>query len=229
MWGKIRAMILDLEHPWQVSPAEAVAIQEQLRSKVVCEDDFAELRWLGGVDVGFEAGGNIARAAVVVLSYPALELLEVATARLEVTFPYVPGLLSFREVPAILKALETLRQPPDMLLCDGQGIAHPRRFGLASHLGVLSGCPTIGVAKRRLVGEHAPLDEARGAWQPLYDQGEVVGAVLRTRAKARPLYISIGHRVSLETAIRLVLECSGRYRLPEPTRRAHLVASARMA
>jgi deoxyribonuclease V len=214
-------------HPWQVTPQEAIAIQESLRSQVIREDHFAPLQSVAGVDVGFEEGGTITRAAVVVLSYPSLAPLETSVFRCPTAFPYVPGLLSFREAPAVLEALDRLSALPDLLICDGQGLAHPRRFGLACHLGLCAGLPSIGAAKSRLIGQHAPVGEQRGDWQPLLDADEVIGAALRTRPTARPLYVSIGHRFSLETAVRLVLSCTQAYRLPEPTRRAHHLASLR--
>jgi len=219
---------LDL-HPWDVTPEEAIAIQQRLHSQVIREDRLDPPRTVAGVDVGFEQDGAITRAAVAVLRYPALELVETALARQPTRFPYVPGLLSFRETPAVLAALERLSQLPDLLLCDGQGLAHPRRFGIACHLGLLTGLPAIGVGKSRLVGSHAPVGQARGDWQPLRHGDELVGAALRTRPQTNPLFISIGHRVSLETAIRLVLDCTPKYRLPETTRQAHRLASSKEA
>jgi deoxyribonuclease V len=180
---------------------------------------------VAGVDVGFEASGTITRAAIAVLSFPDLKLQKQAIARRPTTFPYVPGLLSFREIPAILDALAQLQRSPDLLLCDGQGIAHPRRLGIASHLGLLVNLPAIGVAKSRLVGEHADIPDQRGAWQSLLDKGETIGAVLRTRSGTKPLYISAGHRISLPTAIAYVMQCTTKYRLPETTRFAHKLAS----
>ena len=162
---------------------------------------------------------------MAVLRYPELDVLETATARCPTTFPYVPGLLSFRELPAVLAALEQLREPPDLLLCDGQGIAHPRRFGIASHLGLLVDIPAIGVAKTRLCGTHAEPPHQRGAWTPLRAGEEIIGAVLRTRIGVKPLYISPGHRIGLETALAYVMRCCTRYRLPETTRHAHRLAS----
>lgn len=185
------------------------------------------MRHVAGTDVGFEGGGEIARAAVAVLSFPGLELADYAIARAPARFPYVPGLLSFREMPALLAALDRLRVRPDLILCDGQGIAHPRRFGIASHLGVFCGIPSIGVAKSRLIGEHGQPVQRRGAWVPLRDGGETIGAVLRTRPNTRPLYVSIGHRVSLPVAVRYVMACTTRFRLPETTRWAHRLASGR--
>lgn len=212
-------------HAWEVSPEEAVAIQMQWRERVIRVDCLGEIRTIAGVDVGFEDEGRVARAAVVVLDFPGLVMREQVLARRPVTFPYVPGLLSFREAPVILEALARVRLWPDVLLVDGQGIAHPRRLGIASHLGVWCDLPTVGVAKSRLVGQHAPVAEAAGAWQPLYEGDEVIGAALRTRAGVRPVYVSIGHRVSLETAIDLVMRCTRGYRLPEPLRLAHHLAS----
>ena len=219
------AMDVAPPHPWNVTPKEAIAIQQQLRVRVECADRLGTVRRVAGVDVGFEDNKRITRAAVAVLSYPDLRLVDEVIARRPTGFPYVPGLLSFREIPAILDALQQLRSAPDLLLCDGQGIAHPRRFGIACHLGVLTGLPSIGVAKSLLVGTHAPLPPQRGAWQPLLHQNEIVGAALRTRAGAKPVYVSIGHRISLPTAIEYVLACAPRYRLPETTRHAHRLAS----
>jgi deoxyribonuclease V len=212
-------------HPWDVTPAEARAIQERLRDRVVRTDHLDAVMRVAGVDVGFEAGGAVTRAAVAVLSFPELKPLEQAIARLPTRFPYVPGLLSFRECPAVLEALARLATPPDLILCDGQGYAHPRRFGIACHLGVWTGLPTIGVAKSRLVGEHAALPGSKGRWVSLKDQGEQIGIVLRTRDEVQPVYVSVGHRVSLTTARRYVLACCTRYRLPETTRAAHRLAS----
>lgn len=212
-------------HAWAVSPAEAIAIQQQLRGLVRIVDDFAAPQRIAGVDVGFEAGNTITRAAVAVLAFPSLELVEYAIARQPTRFPYIPGLLSFREVPAVLAALAQLSMLPDLLLCDGQGIAHPRRLGIASHLGVLLDLPTIGVAKSRLVGTYEEPGEEKGSWQPLYSGDELLGSVLRTRSRVKPLFISPGHRVGFTAARELVLACTTRYRLPETTRWAHRLAS----
>ena len=200
-------------------------MQQELRAHLILTDHLEPVRRVAGVDVGFEAAGTVTRAAVAVLRYPELDVLETAIARRPTTFPYIPGLLSFRELPAVLAALEQLREPPDLLLCDGQGIAHPRRFGIASHLGLLVDIPAIGVAKTRLCGTHEEPPNQRGAWTPLWGQGEIIGAVLRSRIGVRPLYISPGHRVGLETAIAYVMGCCTRYRLPETTRHAHRLAS----
>ncbi|HAO32212.1 MAG TPA: deoxyribonuclease V [Candidatus Competibacteraceae bacterium] len=214
-----------LEHSWTLSPAEAMALQRELCGRVAAGDRLGPVRRVAGIDVGFEAGGAVARAAVAVLRYPELTLLETAIARRPTEFPYIPGLLSFRELPAVLDALAQLPEPPDLLLCDGQGIAHPRRLGIASHLGLLVDLPSIGVAKTRLHGTSREPPDQRGAWTPLCAGGDIIGAALRTRPGVKPLYISSGHRVSLETAIRYVMACCTRYRLPETTRHAHRLAS----
>ncbi|MDX1514230.1 MAG: deoxyribonuclease V [Gammaproteobacteria bacterium] len=212
-------------HPWDVTPAEARVIQDKLRARVQQEDRPGRLRRVAGVDVGFDDGGRTTRAAVAVLDLASLEPVESAVARISTTFPYVPGLLSFREIPAISAALSRIEKTPDLIICDGQGYAHPRRFGLACHLGVLTGLPTIGVAKTRLIGEHGRVPAGRGRWTPLTADGEVIGAVLRTRKGVKPVFVSVGHRLSLDTAVNLVMRCVTRYRLPETTRAAHRLAS----
>ena len=215
------------EHDWNLSPAEAVALQKRLRHRLIIEDRLGSVRRVAGVDVGFEAGGSVTRAAVVVLDYPSLKPLNEALVRQPTRFPYVPGLLSFREIPAVLAALAELPETPDLLLCDGQGIAHPRRLGIAAHLGLLVDIPSIGVAKSRLCGHHGEVPAEKGGWTPLTDGNEVIGAVLRSRTGVRPLYISPGHRISLETALHYVMGCVTRYRLPETTRLADRLASGK--
>jgi deoxyribonuclease V len=212
-------------HRWDLTPKEAMALQTELAGRVVRADTVREVRRVAGVDVGFEDDGRVTRAAVAVLDFPGLALAERVVARQPTRFPYIPGLLSFREAPAVLAAFEQLSLAPDLILYDGQGIAHPRRFGIASHVGLLLDTPTIGVAKTRLVGEHRALPARKGAWAPLVDRGETIGVVLRTRAGVAPVYVSIGHRVSLESAVRWVIVCTTRYRLPETTRWAHHLAS----
>ncbi|MGF1640364.1 MAG: deoxyribonuclease V [Rhodospirillales bacterium] len=197
-----------------------MALQNQLADRVVRSDRLGPVRRVAGVDVAYGRRGGDAHAAVVVVDAAGLAEVDRATARCPVTFPYVPGLLSFREAPAAIAALARLQTPPDLLLCDGQGIAHPRRFGIASHLGVALDIPSIGVAKSRLVGTHGQPGPRRGDWTPLLDKQEVIGAVLRTRSGCRPIFVSIGHRVSLETAIAWVMRCTTRFRLPETTRAA---------
>jgi deoxyribonuclease V len=207
----------------RLAPREAVALQRKLAARVVRADRLGRVRLVCGVDVHYADG--TAHAAAALYRLPQLEPAGEALARRRVSFPYIPGLLSFREVPAALAALEALPAAPDLILCDGQGIAHPRRCGLASHLGLLARTPSIGVAKTRLVGEHRAPAARRGAWAPLVHRGERIGAVLRTRAGVKPVYVSIGHRVSLATALRLVMACTRRYRIPEPLRWAHRLAS----
>lgn len=214
-------------HSWQLTTAEAIAVQQQLKDEVVTEDKLGTVNYVAGVDMGFEAAGTISRAAIAVLSFPDLQLIESAIALRPTTFPYIPGFLSFREIPAVIDALETINTVPDLIICDGQGMAHPRRFGIACHLGVLTDIPTIGAAKSLLIGKHEELAAARGSWQPLKHRQETVGAVLRSRTATKPLYVSIGHRVSLPTAIDYVLRCTPKYRLPETTRIADKLASNR--
>lgn len=218
-------MRIQQRHDWPQTAEEAIVIQQELRREIITEDQFGSINCVAGVDVGFEESGSVTRAAVAVLGFPDLKLQEQAIARRPTTFPYIPGFLSFREVPAVLDALEQLSITPDLLLCDGQGIAHPRRLGIACHIGLLVNLPAIGVAKSLLVGKHADPSDERGAWQPLQHRGETIGAVLRTRPGTKPLYISSGHRISLPTAIDYVMACTTKYRLPETTRSAHKLAS----
>ena len=215
------------EHPWDVSPREARETQERLRGLVETTDRLGAIDRVAGVDVGFDSGNRLTRAAVAVLTFPVLELSEQTLVTQPTRFPYVHGLLSFREAPAILAALDRLEHLPDVLLCDGQGVAHPRRFGIACHLGVLTDLPSIGVAKKRLIGRHEEPGDTKGDWTPLRHEGEIVGAVVRSRAGVKPIYVSCGHRVSLATAVDLVMRCTTRFRLPETTRRADRLASNR--
>ena len=212
-------------HRWDLDRKQAVQLQRELSGKVVRRDRLGPVRTVAGVDVGFEDGGATSRAAVVVLDFPQLTVRSRVLVRRPTRFPYIPGLLTFRELPAVLDAFDRLPALPDLVLYDGQGIAHPRRCGIASHLGLWLDVPVIGAAKSRLIGTHEEVPDERGAWRPLLDGDECIGAVLRTRVNTRPLYISIGHRVTLETAIRYVLACAPRYRLPETTRAAHALAS----
>ncbi|NKE72263.1 deoxyribonuclease V [Candidatus Manganitrophus noduliformans] len=225
---------LDL-HRWDVTPLEAIEIQNRLRRQLILDQAPAVIRTIAGVDVSNAFGSNRLFAAVVVLDlqHPqpkGFPILEVATASLEVAFPYVPGLLSFREIPVVLKAWEKLQIRPDCLMADGQGIAHPRRIGIASHLGLLVDLPSIGCGKTRLIGAHREPGPLQGEWSPLIDRGETIGAVLRTRDGVSPVFISPGHRMTLDRAVEIVLSSQLRYRLPEPTRMAHqLVNEARRA
>jgi len=217
-------MKLAVSHPWDLPIDEAKALQARLAEQVIAKTTFdpAAVRTVAGVDVGFH--GDVARAAVVVLSFPSLEPLGCARAEVPVTFPYVPGLLAFREGPGVLAALQQITPWPDLLIFDAHGLAHPRRLGLAAHLGVILDWPSIGCAKSRLCGAHGEPGDAVGSWAPLTHAGETIGAVVRSRAGVQPVYVSIGHRVDLATAIRFVLRCIRGYRLPETTRYAHQVA-----
>ena len=207
-----------------MTPKEAQQLQIALASSVVREDCSQGVEWVAGVDVHYPEKG-LARAAAVLFHYPDLIQESVQVIEEDVAFPYVPGLLSFREAPAALRALGALPRRPGLVMVDGQGIAHPRRLGLASHLGLWLDVPTIGCAKSRLIGEADKPGTEAGAWSPLVDKGETIGAVLRTRTGVKPLYVSIGHRVDLDAAIQWVLGCCKGYRLPEPARWAHRAAS----
>lgn len=215
-------------HEWNLAPREAIELQKQLAYEVIAEDRLAEpIRTVAGIDLGYDAKNDTSRAVVVVLSFPSLDLIESAEALLPIQFPYVPGLLSFRETPVAIKALEKLKITPDLILCDGQGLAHPRRFGIACHIGLIADIPTIGVAKSLLVGKYESLGETRGSTAPLIYKNEQIGAALRTKDKVQPVYVSVGHRIGLETAVKYVLQCTPKYRLPETTRLADKMASYR--
>ncbi|MCR4302064.1 MAG: endonuclease V [Sulfuricaulis sp.] len=280
---------MNLQRPnrWPRRVTEARRVQEKLRANVITRNVFGKIHTVAGIDVGYEKNGKVTRAAVVVLDFPSLTPVDQVVARQLTRFPYVPGYLSFREIPAVLAAMKKLRRRPDLLLCDGQGLAHPRRFGLACHLGLLLDIPSIGVAKSRLTGTNGEVPDTKGAWVPLFDHPsshprlngdvhllplslqrgkgegdfphpraplpkgeggepsalardlvhsgasrgalhahlEIIGAVLRTRAGVQPVFVSIGHRISLASAIDYVLRCTTRYRLPETTRSAHRLAS----
>ena len=215
-------------HKWNLPPSEAVELQKQLSYEVITTNDFeTPIKTVAGIDLGYDLNTNTCRAAAVVLKFPELELIESSETFMPIQFPYVPGLLSFRETPAAIKVLEKLETLPDLILCDGQGLAHPRRFGIACHIGIITNLPTIGVAKSVLVGKFKTPGETRGSTAPLIHRGEEVGVALRTRTKVQPVYVSIGHRISLETATAYVLQCAPKYRLPETTRLADKLASYR--
>ena len=209
-----------LDHPWDIAPAEAIALQRELAGLVRREPLAGPVRTVAGADCAFLDGGARIAAVAVLCDARTMDTLAVAEDVRPCTFPYVPGLLSFREAPAILAAVGGLPERPGLLLCDGQGLAHPRRLGLACHVGIRLDLPTVGVAKSRLCGEHREPGLDRRCRTQLRHQSEVVGAVLRTRANAKPLYVSLGHRVTLDDAIRWTLRCCRGFRLPEPTRRA---------
>lgn len=215
-------------HGWQVSTARALEIQKELAAQVSRDSRTINPRLIAGVDISVDKDAGTGTGAVVVLGYPELELVETRVVTDRIGFPYVPGLLSFREAPLILSACEKLTTAPDLIMVDGQGIAHPRRMGLASHLGLFLDTPTIGCAKSRLCGCHDEPGAEPGSYADLTDGGEVIGAVLRTRAGVKPIYISIGHQIDLPMAIHWVLACCRGYRLPEPTRLAHLAAGGNL-
>lgn len=213
-------------HHWELSPKEAIALQTALADRVVELDLLSDpIGVVAGVDVSYQRRGQRFHGAVVLIDLATSCIIETATASAEGRFPYVPGLLSFRELPVLLQAFRTLQTIPDVILVDGQGIAHPRRFGLASHLGLWLGLPTIGCAKSRLCGEGREPGRERGERTSLCFDGRPVGAVLRTKSGVRPMYVSPGHMVSIERAVEIVLQCGGAYRLPEPTRQAHLASN----
>lgn len=210
-----------LRHSWDLPVAEARALQERLRARVEARDRIGRVRRVAGADVSYDRGSPILYAALVVLDAESLEVLETASVRAPARFPYVPGYLSFREIPPLLDAFDRLERRPDLLVADGHGFAHPRRFGLACHLGVYLDLPTIGCAKSLLVGSCREPADRRGAWTALRDGGETIGQAVRTRPGVKPVYASVGHRVSLATARRWILRLAPRYRLPETTRAAH--------
>lgn len=217
-----------LPHSWDLAPREAVAVQRKLAGRVRVEPLRVAPRLVAGLDAAFSRDGKDCLAGVVLWDAREGEVIEQHVVRRPLTFPYVPGLLSFREAPALLAALERLATVPDVLICDGQGVAHPRRFGIASHLGVLLDLPSVGCAKSRLTGEHADPGRKRGDQEPLRDGDAVIGCVLRSREGVRPLFISVGHRIDLAGAVGVVLACGCGFRLPEPTRLAdRLVAEAK--
>jgi deoxyribonuclease V len=215
-------------HQWNLSPQQAIELQKQLAYEIIQEDKFAEpIKTVAGIDLGYEMKTDTSRAVVVVLKFPELELIEKAEAIMPTPFPYVPSLLSFRETPVAVRALEKLENTPGLILCDGQGIAHPRGFGIACHIGLITNVPSIGVAKSILVGKFGNLDEKRGSTADLIYKKQTVGVALRTKDKVQPVYVSVGHKISLETATKYVLQCTTKYRLPETTRLADQLASFR--
>jgi deoxyribonuclease V len=216
---------------WQcgaINSTEACRMQLAMADKVIKTGGALHPRYIAGVDISVESNQKKARAAAVVLNYPSLELEEVAIAHGELNFPYIPGLLSFREVPLITEAYQKLFAVPDLLMVDGQGLAHPRRMGLACHLGLLLDIPAIGCAKSRLCGECSSIGEYSGSQAALIDGEEIIGAAMRSKTGAKPLYISIGHKISLEDAVLWVSLCLKGYHLPEPTRLAHLAAGNKL-
>ena len=217
-------MKVDRLHGWQVSVTEAFDIQKKLAARVSGVSEVIKPRFIAGVDISVGKARGVATGAVVILSYPELGLVETKIVNEKLKFPYIPGLLSFRESPLVLAACEKLTITPDLILVDGQGVAHPRRMGLASHLGLFLDTPTIGCAKSRLCGSHEEPAIEPGSYAELVDNGEVIGAALRTKFGVKPVYVSIGHKVDLQSAVHWVMACCRGYRLPEPARLAHLAA-----
>ena len=213
-------------HPWDVTYKEAVKIQKKLKDKVILKNIDKKIRYVAGLDVSYARGSNIMWAGVVVLDFPSLNKAEERWSQKKVSFPYIPGLLSFREIPALIGALRKMEIEPDLIFCDGQGIAHPRGLGLASHLGILLNKPTIGCAKSRLVGMYNQVGEHKGNYTYLTYQNRVIGAVVRTRSKVKPIFISPGYGIMLNDCIRFVLGTCSKYRIPEPTRQAHLLVNS---
>jgi len=214
------------EHPWNVTYREAVHIQSQLRDRVAIKAVTEEIKYVSGLDVSYEKHTNRVWAGAIVLEFPQLSKVEEKWSESEVSFPYIPTLLSFREIPALLDVLRKLEVEPDLILCDGQGIAHPRGIGLASHLGVLLDKPTLGCAKTKLVGEFNPVGQGKGQYAYLRYQNRVIGAVVRTRSGVKPLFVSPGHRVALTDCIKFVLATCRAYRIPEPLRQAHILVNS---
>ncbi|HST52797.1 MAG TPA: deoxyribonuclease V [Pyrinomonadaceae bacterium] len=213
-------------HEWSLTPREAVELQKRLRERVRVEPLKKKIETVAGADISFNKFEPTVYAGLVVLSLPSLEVVEEVGVVSETKFPYVPGLLSFRESPSVLEAWAKLKTEPDAVMFDGQGIAHPRRVGIASHVGLVIKRPTLGCAKSVLVGRFEEPGEERGSWTPLVDKGETVGAALRTKTRVQPIFVSPGHLIDLEGAVELTLACDGGYRQPEPTRRAHLLVNA---
>lgn len=216
--------IQHIQHPWNLQPKEAMALQKELSEKVILSSSLAlsKIKTVAGIDTHCDEAWAV--AAVVNMDIVSLETVEIATAKKVVRYPYIPGLLSFREGPVILSALKKLKASPDLLVFDGQGIAHPRRFGIASHIGMLVDMPSIGCAKTKLIGRYLEPDAAKGSFTYLDDQGETIGSTVRTRNSVKPVYVSIGHRINLKDSIDIILQCCDKYRLPEPIRRADKLA-----
>lgn len=213
-------------HDWALTPRAAVELQKELRAEVRVTPLARPVKTIAGADISFNKFSTTIYAGLVVLALPSLEVIEEVGVVSETRFPYVPGLLSFREAPSVLEAWEKLKTEPDAVMFDGQGIAHPRRIGIASHVGLILERPTLGCAKSVLVGKYEEPERTRGAWTEMIDKGEIIGAALRTKTNVQPIFVSVGHLIDLAGAINLTLLCDGGYRQPEPTRRAHLLVNA---
>ncbi|MEJ2738571.1 MAG: deoxyribonuclease V [Dehalococcoidia bacterium] len=217
-------------HDWNPNIGEAKQIQLELARQVSRKNEGNKhFNTVAGVDISGAGPDNTAIAAIVVLSFPDNKISDIVRTKEKITFPYISGFLSFREIPVLISAFKSLTHEPDIIMVDGQGIAHPRRFGLASHLGVLLDIPTIGCAKSRLCGHHETPENVTGAYTELIDNDEVIGAVVKTKTNVKPVYVSIGHKIDLQSSIKYVVQCCSGYRLPEPTRLAHLAASGKPA
>lgn len=214
-------------HLWDCKYHEAVSIQNMLREKLILRDKdlHRPIRTIAGADISYAKGSDLFFAAVVLLDFESMAVIEESTCKAQAAFPYIPGLLSFREGPALLSAFSKLRQKPDAVMFDGQGIAHPRGIGLASHIALFLDLPAIGCAKTRLCGTHEEVGNEKGNFAPLLLNNSVCGAVLRTKRKVKPVFVSQGHKISLETAIDITLSCCRSYRLPDPVRKAHLLVN----
>jgi len=212
-------------HPWMVDCAEARNIQDRLSRLVEITPLKKAVHCIAGADIAYSARDNWLIAGVIVFTFPHLDIIEQVWAEGEASFPYLPGFLTFREAPTLLAALARLRHDPDIIVLDGQGIAHPRRLGLASHIGVILDIPSIGCAKKRLFGKYTEPGEQKGEYTFLYHKEEIIGAALRTKSRVKPVFISVGHKVDLEGALQIILACTGKYRLPEPTRQAHILVN----
>jgi len=210
---------------WNISIAQARRLQSKLAGRVVRQNKFGKISRVAGADVAFSDDGKKAIAAIVLMDFPSLDILETVHAEAPLIFPYVPGLLTFREGRVLEKAFQKLSQKPHLIFFDGQGLAHPRRIGIASHLGLIWNIPSVGCAKSRLCGIEIAPGPRRGQWSPLKDKGELVGAVLRTRDRVRPMYVSVGHRIDLPTAIKMTLACHDGTRIPKPTREADRIVA----
>jgi deoxyribonuclease V len=212
-------------HPWDLQYSEAVKIQHELKDQLILKAPEMDLRLIAGADVSYSRGEDVFFSGVVVLEMPGMNIIEEATAEGRMDFPYIPGLLSFREAPVLIKAFEKVESVPDAIIFDGQGTAHPRGVGLASHMGLILGFPSIGCAKKNLVGSYEPVGSEVGAHTPIVFKGDVVGAVLRTKRNVKPVFVSPGHKMDIPSAIEIVMKTCRGYKLPEPTRQAHLLVN----
>lgn len=208
-----------------LSPAQAIELQKQLRNQINLAPLTKPIQTIAGADISFNKYEETVYAGIIVLSFPNLQEVAKATVISKATFPYIPGLLSFREIPSLLKAWDLLSIKPDLMVLDGQGIAHPRRLGIATHFGLVTNTPALGCAKSLLIGKYETLPEAVGSTSLLYDHDEVIGAALRTKFKVNPVFISPGHKITLEQSLEIMKQCVTDYRIPEPTRKAHLLVN----